>query len=173
MHRIVSFVVLVTILLLFGALFSSYALLRVSATAWPAGRDELNVPIAVANTAVLTVLSAVIWRARTGTPPPIRRGLLIASVLALAFVALKSVEYAGEIRHGIVPAVSTFVASYYVLTGMHALHVVAGLIANVWILNGMARVGEGMTAGRMRAVTLYWWFVDIVWLFILAFVYLL
>jgi cytochrome c oxidase subunit 3 len=59
-----------------------------------------------------------------------------------------------------------------VLTGLHAVHVICGLVANAWILAGAARVGDRMTAGRMRAVSLYWVFVDAVWFIIFFLMYL-
>ena len=70
------------------------------------------------------------------------------------------------------PSVNTFLAIYFTLTGLHALHVIAGLVANVWALTGAARVGEAMTAGRVRALALYWAFVDLVWIVIFVLFYL-
>ena len=62
---------------------------------------------------------------------------------------------------------------YFTLTGLHALHVVAGIAANLWVMAGAARVGDAMTAGRCRALSLYWVLVDIVWLIIFGLMYLL
>jgi heme/copper-type cytochrome/quinol oxidase subunit 3 len=158
--------------MLFGALFSSYALLRVAAPDWPSGRDVLSLPPGAANTVVLMAMTGAIWRARSAQWPSARRLLFIASALALVFLAIKSVEYSGEIRHGLVPSVNTFLATYFTLTGLHALHVVGGLAANLWALGGVRRVGMEMTAGRVRALSLYWVFVDLVWLVIFGLFYL-
>ena len=158
--------------MLFGALFSSYALLRIAAPDWPSGRDVLNVPIGAANTVVLLALSALVWRARLRAWPAARFPVLAASGLAVAFLGLKSVEYSAEISQGLLPSVSTFLAMYYMLTGFHALHVIGGLIANLWVVAGAGRVGAAMTAGRLRALALYWAFVDLVWLVILPLMYL-
>jgi heme/copper-type cytochrome/quinol oxidase subunit 3 len=92
--------------------------------------------------------------------------------LALVFLAIKSVEYSGEIRQGLVPSVNTFLATYFTLTGLHALHVVGGLAANLWALAGVRRVGMEMTTGRVGALSLYWVFVDLVWLVIFVLFYL-
>ena len=93
-------------------------------------------------------------------------------MLAVVFLGVKSIEYAGEIRQGLVPSVNTFLATYFTLTGLHALHVIAGLVANVWALTGVRRVGMDMTTGRIRALALYWAFVDAVWVIIFILFYL-
>ena len=76
--------------MLFGALFSSYALLRVSAPAWPAGRDYLSLSIGAANTAVLMLMTGVFWRARSVPWPAARRLILVSCALALVFLGFKS-----------------------------------------------------------------------------------
>jgi heme/copper-type cytochrome/quinol oxidase subunit 3 len=96
----------------------------------------------------------------------------MSSAIALQFLAVKTFEYQREIGAGLVPATSTFFAMYYTLTGVHALHVIAGILANVWAFAGATKAGEPMTAGRLHALRLYWGFVDLVWLTILVVVYL-
>jgi len=159
--------------MLFGALFSAYALLRVSATDWPSGPRTLNVMLGAVNTLVLLQLTAAVWRARRSSAPRARRWLAIATVLALVFLGLKTYEYVLEFQAGMRPATSTFLAMYFTLTGLHALHVIAGIAANVWAMAGVARLSEAMTAGRTRSLALYWVFVDIVWLIIFGLMYLL
>jgi heme/copper-type cytochrome/quinol oxidase subunit 3 len=64
---------------------------------------------------------------------------------------------------------------YYLLTGVHALHVAAGLVANLWALAGLrdkSSVPLALSLGRIRALSLYWIFVDLVWLVILVLLYL-
>jgi heme/copper-type cytochrome/quinol oxidase subunit 3 len=158
--------------MLFGALFSAYALLRVAAPAWPSGRDVLSLPLGAINTVLLALMTAAAWRAARASGAPALRLLAVSSSFALGFLAVKGVEYAGEIAAGFTPSVNTFVAMYYVLTGLHALHVVCGLVANVWILAAARRAGEPMTAGRLRATALYWMFVDVVWFVIFGLIYL-
>jgi heme/copper-type cytochrome/quinol oxidase subunit 3 len=159
--------------MLFGGLFSAYALLRVSAPAWPNGRDVLSTTFGATNTVILFVMTGLMWRARSAaTAAAARRGLQLASLLAVAFLAVKSAEYSDEIGRGLVPKVNTFLAMYFTLTGLHALHVICGLVANVWAILGLARVGDQMTLGRVRALALYWAFVDVVWMIIFVLMYL-
>lgn len=158
--------------MLFGALFSSYALLRVSAPVWPSGREVLSLPLGALNTVLLVLTTAAAWRARSLTAPSARGALGLSSGFALVFLAVKTLEYRNELSRGVVPSASTFFAMYFTLTGLHALHVISGLVANGWALTGVRRVGDAMTAGRIRALSLYWAFVDIVWLVIFALFYL-
>ena len=158
--------------MLFGALFSSYALLRVSAAAWPSGRDLLSLTLGTANTALLMLLTAIAWRAGRTRPAAARGLLTIVSALALVFLTIKGFEYAGKWQLGQVPATSTFFAMYYTLTGIHALHVLGGIVANLWVMAGAASVGDALTSARLRVVSHYWVFVDLVWLMIFAGMYL-
>ena len=158
--------------MLFGALFSSYALLRVSAPVWPHGRDVLGVWFGVGNTIVLSVMTALVLRARAVPPAVGRQFLAVGTVLAAVFLVIKGLEWRGEIAEGLVPSLNTFFAMYFTLTGLHALHVACGIVANVWVLLGASRVPDGMTSGRIRAVALYWTFVDVVWLTLFLLFYL-
>jgi len=157
--------------MLFGALFSAYALLRVSATDWPSGRQLLGSAFVTVNTVVLILLTTRMWRASRGPAANVRGRLSGASVLALIFLVLKGAEWAGEFSQGLAPSNNMFLALYFTLTGFHALHVAGGLAANLWILKGSTHVNEAMTAGRAKAAALYWTFVDIVWFVILGLFY--
>src|SRR5262245_28252134 len=158
--------------MLFGALFSSYALLRVAAPVWPSGREVLSLPLGTTNTVVLALMTGLIWRARSSSWPTARGLFGLGCLLAVAFLAFKGLEYSAEIGTGRVPSVNTFFATYFTLTGLHALHVIGGLTANLWALTGVRRVGMEMTAGRLRALSLYWVFVDLVWVIIFLLFYL-
>lgn len=157
--------------MLFGALFSSYALLRVAAGSWPVGREVLSLPLGAANTVVLLLMTAAAWRARS-SPAQRTTWLGISSALAVVFLGIKGFEYWDEIDRGLLPRASTFLAMYFTLTGLHAAHVVGGLIANIWVIAGARRVTGAMTTGRLRALGLYWGFVDLVWLVIFVLFYL-
>ncbi len=156
--------------MLFGALFSSYALLRFAAPHWPHGPDVLNAWLGGANTIVLILGAIGLWRARTDFSA--RRWLWAGVAAAAVFLGIKAYEWRAEISIGLVPATSTFLAMYFVLTGLHALHVAGGLIANVWVMAGARAGHERQTLSRVRAVSLYWAFIDVVWLAIFGLMYL-
>ena len=158
--------------MLFGALFSSYALLRVSAADWPAAGTALNQTLGWANTGLLLVLTGIAIRVGRARPSASRGLLLVMSAIAMVFLAIKALEYRAKWSLGQVPATSTFMAMYYTLTGVHALHVVGGVLANLWVRAGTRSVSETMTAGRLRALSRYWVLVDLVWLAIFVGLYL-
>jgi heme/copper-type cytochrome/quinol oxidase subunit 3 len=157
-------------IMLFGALFSAYALLRSAATDWPLGRHILSLPMGVLNTALLLVVTSAVWRARNRERAQARVLLLLATTAACTFISAKSIDYGYDFNHGLLPHVNTFLAMYFTLTGLHFAHVVAGIGGNVWALRG--RVSDAMTNGRVRALAIYWVFVDIVWLIIFVLFYL-
>ena len=161
--------------MLFGALFSSYALLRVSALTWPHGSSILSVNAGLDNTVVLIAASLLFWRTRVTTGRKRLWRIGQSSLLLAIFLVLKAREYQDEFARGLYPETSTFMATYFVLTGMHAVHVVGGLVANAWLAIGARwdrSEGEKITTGRARALSLYWGFVDIVWFAIVGLVYL-
>jgi heme/copper-type cytochrome/quinol oxidase subunit 3 len=156
--------------MLFGALFSAYALLRVSAVAWPHGPEVLSLVRGFTSTALLLVMTMTIWRARSQPRAQARRLLALGSFIAFLFLVNKGMEYRDEFARGLLPSTSTCFATYFTLTGLHALHVICGLVANGWVMAW--RAGDAMAAGRIRALSLYWTFVDVVWLIILVLLYL-
>src|SRR5438874_8904808 len=113
--------------MLFGALFSSYILLRSSAATWPRGWTFLNVPLATLNTFVLIASSVTVIMAwsylRLGD---LKKGKLFISLTllcALGFLIIKSIEYTTKFHHHHYPSTSNFYATYFVMTGLHGLHV--------------------------------------------------
>ncbi len=167
-------------IMLFGALFSSLILLRIGASSWPHGRELLNVPLAFCNTLFLifssvTVLQA--WTALQGGDLKKGKTLIWATVgLAVLFIVLKSVEYNTKFSHGIYPGTNNFYAIYFTMTGLHALHVIGGIVVFAYF----ATFGSKMYAteperftGRIEVAGLYWHFVDLVWIFLFPTLYLL
>ena len=162
--------------MLFGALFSSYALLRISAPIWPRGFDVLGVWFGVANTVVLSIMTALILRARALDARTARRLVLAGSALAIVFLLIKGFEWRGEIRDGLVPSVNTFLAMYFTLTGLHALHVIGGAIVIGFLWGPGSKLWytdpERFT-NRIEISGLFWHFVDLVWIFLFPVLYLL
>ena len=154
--------------MLFGALVSAYALLRTAAVDWP---PNLPVATAVVNTAVVVALTVLGWRARRATPAAARWWLGGASLLGVAFALVQAGEYSTLIGAGQRPATNTFLATYFALTGLHALHVVLGAAANLWVIAGLARVSVALTRGRLHGLALYWAFVVVVWIVMVGLFY--
>ena len=166
--------------MLFGSLFSSYALLRTGAATWPDQGAILNIPLASFNTLVLVASSlAMIGGTRalaTGQIRTFRLALGAVVLLGLVFLGIKGVEYADEVQRGLRPATNNFLGLYFVLTGLHALHVAGGLMVNAWLLitaSDSWLSAPAQLRNRVHAASLYWNFIDVVWVAMFVTLYLL
>ncbi len=175
----------------FGGLFTAYLVYRyLHPSAFAEGSAHLPIRLGTANTGVLigssltmalAVRAAQLGRSRTS-------GLWIGAtlVLAFAFLGVKAVEYADKWHHALIPGVrwapgpgsdphlNLFFALYFVMTGMHALHMAVGI--GIMLVVG-ARAVRGRLTGAgsnlVECLGLYWHFVDIVWIFLFPLLYLL
>jgi len=155
--------------MLFGALFSAYALLRTSATNWPvSGRAILGTGNVISMTIALFLLTTLVRQAAKAPNKGRQLQLLLSSGLALCFLGFKTLEYSTKSAQGLLPSSSMFLALFYTLTAFHAAHVLGGLVANLWTARGVWTLDEAVTLGRIKALTLYWTFVDLVWIAILV-----
>ncbi|MDN5937230.1 MAG: cytochrome o ubiquinol oxidase subunit III [Salinisphaera sp.] len=100
--------------------------------------------------------------------------LAVAGVFALVFLGLEIKEFAHLIEEGFGPSRSAFLSSFFTLVGTHGLHVTMGM---VWLITLMTQVAiHGLTPDNSRRLTclsLYWHFLDLVWIGIFSFVYLI
>ena len=166
--------------MLFGALFSSYVLLRVGADTWPHGYDLLNVPLATLNTAVLigsSVTVVMAWASlKLNDLSKAKVWLWLTVVLAGVFLVGKAFEYGAKFEHHISPATDNFYATYFTITGLHGLHVIGGIIAFLVLLirgDKMWQDDSEHFTNRVECCGLYWHFVDLVWIFLFPTLYLL
>ena len=166
--------------MLFGGLFSAYILLRINAVEWPLGSDILNVPIGAFNTVVLISSSVTMVMSYASLKLDdlggFRRYMGITIGLSLLFLGVKGYEYADKFSHGDFPSQSTFLAIYFTLTGLHALHIIGGVVVNGYFLgpgSAMWHTGKAQFINRIEAAGLYWHFVDLVWIFLFPVLYLL
>ena len=166
--------------MLFGALFSTLILLRTSAPVWPHGSEVLNVPLATLNTFVLIFSSVTVVLAwanlRLGNLTKGKIWLGVTLLCGFGFMIIKSIEYGTKISHGLLPSTHNFYATYYVMTGLHGLHVLGGMIVFAYlILTANKWYGEkpAQFTNRVEVTGLYWHFVDLVWIFLVPILYLL
>ena len=183
-------VFLVTEIMFFGGLFTGYTVYRSAYPAAFAGAShELDLLIGTVNTAVLIASSLTMALAVHASQTGRRRTLLgcLSATMALGavFLGLKAVEYAHKFQHHLVPGPSfvfhgpdpahaqLFFSFYFVMTGMHALHMVIGLGLMTWLLVTAARGRYSQEYHSPVVVSgLYWHFVDIVWIFLYPLLYL-
>ncbi len=164
--------------MLFGALFSTYILLRVGALEWPHG--ELSIKLGAVNTVILissSVTMVMAWASlKLNDFGKARLYLLLTVVLATVFLVNKYFEYAEHIVKGEGPWHSTFLAIYFTLTGLHGLHIVGGIVVMLYLLGPGAALWKKnpeQYTNRMENTGLYWHFVDLVWIFLFPVLYLL
>jgi cytochrome c oxidase subunit 3 len=166
--------------MLFGALFATYIILRVGAPVWPRGHDILNVPLATFNTVVLitsSVTMVMAWASLMRKQFGKYRLFMGATVLlGGVFLVVKYFEYSAKFYHHLFPSTSTFLAIYFTLTGLHMLHVMGGMVVNAYFWGPGAKLWKTDPvhfAARVEHSGLFWHFVDLVWIFLFPVLYLL
>jgi heme/copper-type cytochrome/quinol oxidase subunit 3 len=171
--------------MLFGSLFSAYTLLRSGAPSWPDQSAILSVPLATLNTIILiasSVTMVLAWAAlkgRPGHPGSVARYRLFMGLTLLGgllFLVVKTFEYSDKFSHGLYPSTNNFLALYFTLTGLHAIHVIAGLVVNAYLWGPGTRLWERdpvRFTNRIEVAGIYWHFVDLVWIFLFPVLYLL
>lgn len=167
-------------IMLFGALFSSYILLRNGVPDWPHGSSLLNVPMATLNTFVLITSSMTMvmsWASlMTKNLGAYKKYMGTTVLLGLVFLVVKAIEYATKFEHHHFPSTDNFYGIYFTLTGLHGLHVLVGIVINLYFLTfglELWKKDAAQLTGRVEAAGLYWHFVDLVWIFLFPTLYLL
>ena len=160
----------------FGGLLASYIVVRLGGNGWADAASHLNFKLALINTFLLLTSSMTLVMAFAAAEEKdfrrVATFLGVTALLGVGFLVVKAIEYTGEISHGFVPGSGIFWSFYYGMTGLHALHVLAGIIA-ILVLWIMALRGSlAQHSHRVEAVGLYWHFVDIVWIFLFPLLYL-
>ena len=174
----------------FGGLFMAYLLYRIwYPAAWAEGSQELDVMLGGINTVVLIGSSLTmafgVRCAQLGQNKATRNWLILTMLLGMVFVVIKGFEYAHKFEMHHVPGadfvfhgpnadqVQIFLSLYFMMTGLHALHMLIGFGILAWIA-GMAHKGRFSPEyySHVEMAGLYWHFVDIVWIFLFPLLYL-
>ena len=188
---------LATEILFFGGVLCAYWVYRVLyPDAWALGAEQQNTLAGGINTLVLIVSSLTMALAVRNSQLNNRRGTVLMLILTLIFgtmfLGIKSYEYHAHWTEGLFPGahwhwlprdaavaalapkVELFMTFYWGLTGLHALHMVIGVGLLLWII-GRARRGDfgDQYYSPVEVMGLYWHFVDIIWIFLFPFLYLI
>jgi cytochrome c oxidase subunit 3 len=177
--------------MLFGGLILIYVTARLNyPDVFGAASRHLSLPLGGTNTAVLLTSSFAMaaahlfaqeerWRAAS-------RALMVTAALGVVFLVIKGTEYVMEYSEGIAPVLGLpfhfegrdpvhaklFFDLYFAMTGLHALHLIGGIIGVSGILFLWRNAEPSSRVRRVQAIGLYWHFVDIVWVFLFPFLYL-
>ncbi len=169
---------LMTDLLMFAVLFAVYAVLRNNTVDGPTGRDLFNPQLALFETIILLTSSFTVGMgmiaARRGDKENTLYWLAITLLLGAGFLAVELYEFYEFIHEGHTLTTSAFLSSFFVLVGTHGLHITSAII---WgIIMFVFVIKRGLTTSNVRKLSLlslFWHFLDIVWIFIFTFVYLM
>jgi cytochrome o ubiquinol oxidase subunit 3 len=164
--------------LIFAVLFATFGVLGRNYAAGPSGADLFDLKLVALNTSLL-LLSSITYgfamlemdKERTGST---LGWLAITGLFGAAFVGIELYEFAHLIHEGATPQRSAFLSSFYALVGTHGLHVTFGI---VWLLTLMVQVRRyGLIADnqrRLMCLSMFWHFLDVVWIGVFTFVYLM
>ena len=164
--------------LIFAMLFAAYGVLGGNYAAGPAPKDLFDLKLVALNTTML-LLSSITYGFAMLTMEKSKVGqtqlwLAITGLFGLAFLGIELTEFAHMIHEGATPQRSAFLSSFFTLVGTHGLHVTFGLVWLVTLMVQTARFGL-TTANRRRlmCLSMFWHFLDVVWIGVFTFVYLL
>ena len=164
--------------LIFACLFATYAVLGRSYADGPTGAALFDLPLVAVNTAML-LLSSITYgfamlamqRKKLGTT---LMWLGITGVFGVAFLSLEMYEFLHLIHEGAGPQRSAFLSSFFALVGTHGLHVFFGIIWLVTLMFQLKKHGLTPENGRrMMCLSLFWHFLDVIWIGVFTFVYLM
>lgn len=164
--------------LIFAVLFAVYAVLGGNFAAGPAPKDLFDLKLVALNTAMLLFSSITYGFAMISMQMQKTRGVLlwlaVTGAFGLAFLGIELYEFHHLIHLGAVPQRSAFLSAFFTLVGTHGLHVTFGII---WLVTLMVQVKKrGLIAAnrrRLMCLSMFWHFLDVVWIGVFTFVYLI
>jgi cytochrome c oxidase subunit 3 len=169
---------IVSEIMFFGGLFAAYFSLRTSSAAWPPeGNDAFLIQEHVLFPSVLTLLLVIssltcqiaVWRIRRGDRVGMNRALMLTVILGVVFLIGQAYEYT-QLGFGV--ADGTFGGTFYILTGFHGAHVLGGvLMLGVCLYRGGLGQFSAQHHDMVEATSIYWHFVDVVWVLLFSLLY--
>ena len=164
--------------LIFASLFATYAVQGRAYAGGPTGAELFELPLIALNTAFLLVSSLTFGFAMIAAQAKdlgkTRMWLAITGILGLAFLCVEIYEFQHLIHMGAGPQRSGFLTAFFALVGTHGLHVTFGII---WLVTLFFQLGKhGLTPEnfrRLSCLSLFWHFLDLIWIFVFTFVYLM
>ena len=164
--------------ILFATLFATYAVLSGSFAGGPTGKDIFELPYVLVETFCLLLSSVTYGFAmlamHKGNQSGVMKWLAVTFLFGAAFIGMEINEFSHLIAEGFGPDRSAFLSGFFALIGTHGLHVFSGL---VWMIVLLVQVAQnGLTATnqtRLMCLSLFWHFLDVVWICVLTVVYLM
>jgi cytochrome o ubiquinol oxidase subunit 3 len=164
--------------LIFAVLFATYGVLGHSYAAGPAPADLFELPTVALNTTML-LLSSITYgfamlEMQRNRRPAVLFWLAVTGLFGAAFIYFELNEFAHLIAEGATPQRSAFLSAFFTLVGTHGLHVTVGIIWLITLMVQVSRRGLDEThKRRLMCLSLFWHFLDVIWIGVFSFVYLL
>jgi cytochrome aa3-600 menaquinol oxidase subunit 3 len=168
---------LITDILIFASLFASYAVYRPMVASGPTPGELFSLGPALLETLLLLTSSftvgIAVWSMRRGQEIAMTLWLVVTLLLGAGFVATELHEFVRDVAQGASWQTSAFLSAFFLLVSTHGAHVTFGILWAVAILLQVARRGlTSTTCRKVYTFSLYWHFLDVVWVFIFTVVYL-
>ncbi|MBA3236624.1 MAG: heme-copper oxidase subunit III [Chloroflexi bacterium] len=169
----------------FGGLFAAYFSLRANSDAWPPINEltghpfELSIFPFVGPATVLLILSSVtcqlaVWAIQRDDRTAFVRAMAVTVLLGVVFLGMQVIDYSLLGSEGLTLLSGQYGTTYYTLTGFHGAHVFGGVIMlSVVLYRGMAGQFSSKHHDAVEAASLYWHFVDVVWILLFSLLYFL
>ncbi|CAN5499243.1 heme-copper oxidase subunit III [soil metagenome] len=169
----------------FAGLFAAYFSVRANAPQWPPINPETAEPFHLAilplvgPATVMLIASSftcqfAVWAIRRGDRTAFLRNIAVTFTIGVVFLIMQGIDYAILGSEGVTLSAGTFGTTYFTLTGFHGAHVFGGVIMlGVVLYRGMAGQFSARHHDAVEATSLYWHFVDVVWVLLFSLLYLL
>lgn len=164
--------------ILFATMFAVYAVLGTATFGGPGPSELFELPFVLQETLLLLTSSFTLGLAMLAHQAGKIRPMLVAmgatALLGAAFLAMELQEFTHLVHQGHGPGANAFLSSFFGLVGLHGLHVLAGLVWMVFVMCLFALRGNTPdNTTKLRTLSLFWHFLDVIWIFVFTFVYLL
>ncbi|MBP1961675.1 cytochrome o ubiquinol oxidase subunit III [Paenibacillus aceris] len=170
---------LITDVILFGSLFATYMVLHQNTNGGPTPDELFKMPGIIAETFILLTSSftsgLAVLGMNKGNMKQLIGWLAVTVLLGASFVGLELSEFVSMVNHeGATISTSAFLSAFFTLVGTHGLHVSVGLIWMIGLIFQLRRRGiTAVTKRKVEVISLYWHFLDVVWIFVFTIVYLM
>ncbi|WP_422507001.1 cytochrome o ubiquinol oxidase subunit III [Stenotrophomonas sp. GZD-301] len=163
--------------LIFAVLFATFGVLLNGTADGPSGKELFKLGFVLSETVVLLLSSFTFGLAMLGMQAGRRNQvvgwLAVTGLLGAVFIGMELYEFAELIHEGATPDVSAYLSAYFTLVATHGLHVTFGLLWLAIMIHQVLKFGlDGIVRRRLACLSLFWHFLDLIWICVFTFVYL-
>jgi cytochrome o ubiquinol oxidase subunit 3 len=178
MRKFGFWIYLMTDIIIFGTLFATYIVLKGNTNGGPGPADLFQIGGIIVSTFILLISSytsgLAVLAMHKGNRQALMRWLGVTALLGAAFIAMEVNEFIHLVGEGATLSTSAFLSAFYTLVGTHGLHVLVGLVWMIAIIIQLGKHGiTPVTKRKVHIISLFWHFLDVVWIFVFTIVYLM